>query len=60
MNQTHLNLAIRYFIDLSEVFEEKCFSLEYGSKEWQYSRDIYVSLSNSAAQLMGEKVNPFT
>lgn len=59
MNQLHLSNSINYFLALAESYQCQYLALEYGTSEWQDARDIYVNLSNAAAQLMGERLNPF-
>jgi hypothetical protein len=58
--QKDIDIARDYFIQLSEKAFESYSTLEFESLEWQTERDKYVSLSNTAAQLMGEKsASPF-
>lgn len=58
--QKDIDKARNYFLELSENAFEAYSKLTFESVEWQTERDKYVSLSNTAAQLMGEKsANPF-
>lgn len=58
--QKDIDIARDYFLELAEKSFEAYSKLTFESNQWQTERDKYISLSNTAAQLMGEKVNPFS
>ena len=58
--QKEIDIARDYFLELAEKAFDAYSKLTFESNQWQIERDKYVSLSNTAAQLMGEKVNPFS
>lgn len=60
ITQQHVDAAKDYFLALAEKEYEAYSALPLESPKWWFHRDRYVSLSNTAAQLMGDrKLNPF-
>jgi hypothetical protein len=58
--QAHVDSAIDLFLGLAESAYSEYQSKPFESPEYWNARDLYVSLSNTAAQLMGDKTaNPF-
>lgn len=56
----HQSAACNYFLALAEKEATAMQAFAFESSPWQFHRDRYVSLSNTAAQLMGDKTaNPF-
>ena len=59
-NETHRQAAEDYFIALAEKEYAIYSKLKPETPQWWKHRDAYCSLSNTAAQLMGDKTTqPF-
>lgn len=59
-NATHQKAAENYFLNLADIEETEMGKFARESSPWQFHRDRFVSLSNTAAQLMGDKsAQPF-
>ena len=55
--ESHRKAAESYFLSLAEIEQSLYLALPFESQAWQYHRDRFINLSNSAARLMGETIS---
>ena len=55
LTQKQIELDIDALIAMSEKYQSEYQNLPFESKEWQYARDAYITLSNAVEFFMNKK-----